>query len=100
MSRDGTFFEAFCYLGLTKFPEQLESTLTVLPDTQREEALAIFASVKDLSKVEWLRRWSRLRAEEYAGRLEPVERRSGIDIDELPPSLREQWLDWLTEQDD
>jgi len=100
MSDDATFFEAFCYLGLTKFPEQLERTLHLLPDTQREEALAIFANVKDLSKVEWLRRWSKLRAEEHTSLLEPVERRSGIDIDELPPSLREQWLNWLREQDD
>ncbi len=85
----------FCFLGRLKFTEQLESVLGLLSETEKEKALRIHADIKELPKAELLRRWSNLRAEEYGGLIRDIRQRSGIRIDEIPPSLREQWVDWL-----
>ena len=90
--------EAFCYLGLLRFPEQLESSLVLLAETEREEASNLLASVKDLPKAELLQRWSRLRDDEAATLQQKADSQCGIRTDELPPSLREWWMSWLTDQ--
>jgi len=90
--------EAVCYLGLLRYPEQLEPALALLQETVRTEAVTFLASIKGLSREELLRRWSKLRAEEYSALRRDVQRRCGIGIDQLPPSLREQWVEWLTNQ--
>lgn len=91
-------FVAFCYLGLLRFPEQLEGSLALLPDAERERATNFLASVKDLPKPELLQRWSKLRNEESLAVRQHVFERSGIPLEKLPPSLREWLVDWLADQ--
>jgi hypothetical protein len=89
---------AFCYLGLLRFPEQLEASVQLLPEEEREEATRFLATVKDLPRKELLHRWAQLREHEAAiGRRNALER-SGIRLDKLQPSLREWWVAWLAEQ--
>ena len=97
---DSGFLSALCYLGLLRFPEQLEPALTVLPEAERTEALALLADVKGLPKAEVLQRWSTLRSEEYTALLRDCRNRTGVRIDEAPPSVREQWVDWFMNQHD
>lgn len=90
--------EAFCYLGLLRFPEQLQSSMALLAEDEREAAGNLLATVKELPKSELLLRWSRLRAEEAATLQQKAHQQCGIGIDELPPSLREWWTSWLSDQ--
>jgi hypothetical protein len=92
--------EAFCYLGLLRFPEQLEGSLALLPDGDREQASNLLASVKELPHAELLQRWSKLRNEEAQALHQHVVERTGIPLEALPPSLREWLVAWLTDQDD
>ena len=92
--------QVFCYLGLLRFAEQLEPALAMLPESERQEASNFLASIKALPSSEWVRRWSNLRTEEYAALRSDFQRRSGISVDDLPPSLREQWVDWQAENHD
>jgi hypothetical protein len=92
--------EAFCYLGLLRFPEQLEASLALLPDGDREHASNLLASVKELPNAELLQRWSKLRNEEAVALHKDVDERTGIPLEALPPSLREWLVAWLTDQND
>ena len=92
--------EAFCYLGLLRFPEQLEASLALLPDGDREHASNLLASVKELPNAELLQRWSKLRNEEAVALHKDVYERTGIPLEALPPSLREWLVAWLTDQND
>ena len=92
--------EAFCYLGLLRFPEQLEGSLALLPDGDREQASNLLASVKELPNAELLQRWSKLRNEEAQALHQHVVERTGIPLEALPPSLREWLVAWLTDQND
>ena len=92
--------QVFCYLGLLRFGEQLESALAMLPENDRQEASNFLASIKTLPRSEWVRGWSNLRTEEYVTLRSNFQRRSGICVDDLPPSLREQWVEWLAENHD
>jgi hypothetical protein len=92
--------EAFCYLGLLRFPEQLEASLALLPDSDREQASNLLASVKELPHAELLQRWSKLRNEEAQALHQHVVERTGIPLEALPPSLREWLVAWLTDQND
>lgn len=92
--------EAFCYLGLLRFPEQLEASLALLPDSDREQASNLLASVKELPHAELLQRWSKLRNEEAVALHKDVDERTGIPLEALPPSLREWLVAWLTDQND
>jgi hypothetical protein len=89
---------AFCYLGLLRFPEQLEASVALLPKAEREEATNFLANVKDLPRKELLQRWARLREEEAALERRNVLERSGVRLDDLQPSLRKWWVAWLAEQ--
>jgi hypothetical protein len=92
--------EAFCYLGLLRFPEQLEASLALLPDSDREQASNLLANVKELPHAELLQRWSKLRNEEAQALHQYVVERTGIPLEALPPSLREWLVAWLTDQND
>jgi hypothetical protein len=92
--------EAFCYLGLLRFPEQLEAALALLPDGDREQASNLLASVKELPNAELLQRWSKLRNEESVALHKDVYERTGIPLEAVPPSLREWLVAWLTDQND
>jgi hypothetical protein len=92
--------EAFCYLGLLRFPEQLEASLALLPDSDREQASNLLASVKELPHAELLQRWSKLRNEESVALHKDVYERTGIPLEAVPPSLREWLVAWLTDQND
>jgi len=92
--------EAFCYLGLLRFPEQLEASLALLPDSDREHASNLLASVKELPHAELLQRWSKLRNEEAVALHKDVDERTGIPLEAVPPSLREWLVAWLTDQND
>jgi hypothetical protein len=80
--------EVFCYLGLLRFREQLDPSLALLPEEQRIKATDFLLTVKALSKKELLQRWSKLRQDEYAAMSREAYERSGIRLDELPPTLR------------
>jgi len=92
--------EAFCYLGLLRFPEQLEASLALLPDGDREQASNLLASVKGLPNAELLQRWSKLRNEEAVALHKDVDERTGIPLEAVPPSLREWLVAWLSDQND
>jgi hypothetical protein len=90
--------EVFCYLGLLRFPEQLEPCLSLLPDPEREQALKILAEFKSLPKNELLRKWMRLREDDYVSMRRDLYRRVGLNLAELPPSLQPWCVSWLAEQ--
>jgi hypothetical protein len=90
--------EVFCYLGLLRFPEQLEPSLSLLPDPEREQALKILAEFKSLPKNELLRKWMRLREDDYVSMRRDLYRRVGLNLAELPPSLQPWCVSRLAEQ--
>lgn len=90
--------EVFCCLGLLKFPEQLEATLDILPETEKTEVSRLLAEMKDRPKQDLLDRWSKIRGEEHAALRKNVEDLSGVSLEDLPPALREWWLLWAEHQ--
>jgi hypothetical protein len=90
--------EVFCYLGLLRFPEQLEPSLALLPDGEREQALKILAELKSLAKSQLLQRWMKLREDEYVSMRRDLYRRVGLNLAELPPSLQPWCISWLADQ--
>lgn len=90
--------QVFCYVGLLRFPEQLEACFALLPEAQREEATKFLATVKGLPKAELIRRWGKLREEESAGLRRYAYERAGIQLDELPPAVRPWCVSWLADQ--
>lgn len=90
--------QVFCYVGLLRFPEQLEPTLALLPDTLREEATKFLATVKGLPKAELIPRWGKLREEEAAVLRRNAYERTGIQLDELPLTVRPWCVSWLADQ--
>lgn len=92
--------EVFCYVGLLRFPEQLKASMALLPDAHRVEAETFLATVKDLPRPELLRKWSRLREDECAALRRDAQERTGLRLDELPPSIREGCVTWLLDQNE
>jgi len=90
--------EVFCYVGLLRFPEQLEPALALLPEGQREGAAKFLATVKDMPKQELLKRWGRLRREEHAAMRRRTHELTGVQLEEISPSLREWCISWLADQ--
>jgi hypothetical protein len=88
----------FCYLGLLRFPEQLEKSLDLLPEDQRAEATSFLATVRDLPRSEQLQNWSKLREDEHEALRQKVYRESGMRLDDLAPLLREWCLARVAEQ--
>jgi hypothetical protein len=91
--------EAFCYLGLLRFPAQVEASLAVLPQDQRDAAQTFIAAVKDLPKPELVRRWSKLRESEAAKLRRSAREKTGVSLDELAPATKRWCLEWLIDQD-
>ena len=91
--------QVFCYLGLLRFPEQLELSLALLPEEQRGEAASFLATLKEAPKAELLRRWSRLREEEWVGVRRKARERTRIPLEDMAPSVKRWCLEWLDEQD-
>jgi hypothetical protein len=90
--------EVFCYLGLLRFPEQLEPSLSLLSDPEREQAIKVLAELKSLPKNELLQKWMRLREDEYVSMRRDLYRRVGLNLADLPPSLQPWCISWLAEQ--
>ena len=88
----------FCYLGLLRFPEQLEPSLALLPEGQRAEAANILASVKDLSRAELLQRWSRLCEDERVAVHQNAYKEFGIRLDDMAPPVQAWCLSRLVDQ--
>ena len=80
--------EVFCYLGLLRFPEQMERSLALLPEGMRSEV------AKALPKNELVQRWSRLREDESSVMIRNAHKQFGIHLDEMPPVMR----DWVVSQ--
>lgn len=81
--------EVFLYVGLLRFPQQLELSLSLLPEELNSEATKLYASLKDLPKGELRRRWAKLREEEQATMSKTAYERSGIRLESLPPGIRD-----------
>jgi hypothetical protein len=90
--------EVFCYLGLLRYPEQLEPSLALLPEAQRSAAQAFLATIKDLSKAELAHRWSKLRESEAAELRRAARERAGVSLDELAPVAKRWCLEWLIDR--
>jgi len=89
--------EAFCYIGLLRFPEQLEPALALLPEAENAEAAKLLAAVKEMPKHELLQRWGRLRRDEYAALCKSTRELTGIRLEELSPHLRDRCVSWLVD---
>lgn len=90
--------QAICYLGLLRFPEQLELSLALLPDPARQDATKLLESIKTLPKSELKQRWEKLREEESLALRRTAQDRGGLALDELSPALRPWWVSWITDQ--
>jgi hypothetical protein len=91
--------EVFCYVGLLRFPEQLEPSLALLPEEQRTKAANFLAGVKDFPKPELLRRWAKLREAESAALCHKAKERAGVSLDEMAPVAKQWCLEWLIDRD-
>lgn len=89
--------EVFCFVGLLRFPEQLEPSLALLPDSMKADAEDILAKLKPLSKAELLQKWGTLRDTEYVAMRREVSQRLGIELDQLPPALQTWCASWWTD---
>ena len=90
--------EVFCYVGLLRFPEQLEPSLSILPDPLKAEAETILAKLKPLSRAELLREWGTLRDAEYIAMRRGIRQRLAIELDELPPAIQTWCVSWWIDQ--
>ena len=89
--------QAICYLGLLRFPEQLEPSLALLPEAERAEASKLLETVKGLPKAELMQSWAKLREEELAVLQRTASERAGLQLDELPPSIRAWCVSWIAD---
>jgi hypothetical protein len=90
--------QAFCYLALVKFPEQLEPSLALLAQAEKEECEKFVATIRELPKSELLQRWAALRFEESTRISRGVFERCGVQFDDLPPAVGNWWAAWLERQ--
>lgn len=89
--------QTICYLGLLRFPEQLEPSLALLPEAERGEATKLLGKLKGLPKSELIQRWAKLREEELAVLQRTAAERAGLQLDELPPSIRPWCVSWIAD---
>jgi D-alanine-D-alanine ligase-like ATP-grasp enzyme len=90
--------EAFCCIGLTLLPQQLDSSLSLLPESEQQQAREILQNIRQLPKPVLLQRWSKLRSEEFAAMSRDLCEVYGLDLDRLPPSLHPWCTSWWAEQ--
>jgi hypothetical protein len=91
-------FQAFCYLALLKFPEQLESSMALLPKAEKEECEKLLTTLRELPKAELQQRWSALRLEEAVSINRRISERCGIRFEDLPPAVGNWWAAWFERQ--
>ena len=91
--------EVFCYVGLLRYPEQLQASLAMLCEEQRSAASKFLVGVKDLPKPELLRRWAKLRETELAVLSRKARERAGVSLDEMAPTAKQWCLEWLIDRD-
>jgi hypothetical protein len=89
--------ESICLLGLLRFPDQLEPSLKQLADPVREEAEKTLSSLKQLPKPELLRRWAKLREEEWTKLGESAVTAMGLQLNALAPAFRLWVASWLVD---
>lgn len=89
--------ESICLLGLLRFPDQLEPSLKLLPDPVREEAEKALSSLKPLPKPELLRRWAKLREEEWTRLGESAVTATGLQLNAVAPVFRMWVASWLVD---
>jgi hypothetical protein len=87
--------EVFCYVGLLRFPEQLDPSLALLPENERAKAKEFLASVRDLSRAQLLREWAVLRDREALVLRQQAKKEFGIDLEMLAPIARRWCLERL-----
>jgi hypothetical protein len=92
--------KAFCYLGLLRFPEQMERSLALMPEDLRTEASNFLATVKDLPRTELVHRWSQLRSEEASVLARKSYQMGGFRPDDLSSVLRDWYTAWLSDRID
>ncbi len=90
--------EVFCYLGLLRFPEQLDLSLALLPEAEKNDAAKLLAELKPLPRAELLRRWAQLREDESFVMRQGILKQAGFHIDELPPALQPWCASWWADQ--
>ena len=83
--------EVFVYLGLLRFPEQLERSVALLPEELRSEVAGLLEKAKVLPRTELVEKWSKLRETESASMSGNARERFGVYLGQLPPVFR----DWI-----
>jgi hypothetical protein len=91
--------EVFCYVGLLRFPEQLEPSLELLPELDRAKAEEFLASVKGWSRSQLLQGWASLRGREALALRQRLQSDYGIELEKLAPIARRWCLERLIYQD-
>jgi hypothetical protein len=84
--------EVLCYIGLLRFPEQLQASLVLLPEEQRNEAQQILESIKALPPSELLRKWSQLREGEHAALRRMAYSETGLKLEAWEPTIRQYFI--------
>jgi hypothetical protein len=90
--------QVFCYLGLLRFPEQLERSLALLTEPERAKAEEFLVSVKGRTRSQLLQQWSSLRDGEALELRQRLQKNYGIELDKLAPIARRWCLDRLIYQ--
>jgi len=90
--------QAFCYLGLLKFPDQLEPSLALMTVAEKQECEKLLTTIRELPKAELQQRWSALRAEEASSINRRISERCGIRFEDLPPAVGNWWAAWFERQ--
>jgi hypothetical protein len=90
--------ESLCLLGLLRSPDQLESSLKLLADSDREEAEKTLSPAKQLAKPELVQRWAKLRENEWSALSKEAADRMGLQLDAVAPAFRLWLASWLVDQ--
>jgi hypothetical protein len=90
--------EVLCYVGLLRFPEQLETSLAMLPEPEKAKAEEFLASVKGRTRSQLLQEWSSLRGREALELRQRLLNDYGIELEKLAPIARRWCLERLIYQ--
>lgn len=90
--------EVFCYIGLLRFPEQLQSSLLLLSEEQRTEAQRILEGIQALPATELVRKWSQLREGEDAALRQMVSAKAGLKLSAFEPTIRQYFITQFIDQ--
>lgn len=90
--------EVFCYIGLLRFPEQLQASLLLLPEEQRTEAQHILESIKALPVSELIHKWSQLREAEHSVLRRMAYSKTGLKLEAFEPTIRQYFITRFIDQ--